>query len=197
MVVGRIQFEWERRIPPGGRLSFGLFFRPILPRLRRVWSVASHWPLRHPLSEVAQAALQKIETDVTPPDTVLPALADEIVGDRDEFFGFLSPPASADRFLTDLHAAGEPDQVLWKKMTRGTAGSKAFKQSQEAYEQHVREHGTSYDRFLAAYPVEFAFMTNDTVWWFAARDDTVLVELQRYAAQAPGMTCEATVGFGF
>src|SRR5688572_5338122 len=97
-------------------MTFAFFFEPILPRLRRCFWVSDHWPFTFPLSEEAEAALKQIEGGVTPPGVVLPCLADQIVGDRDQFFGFLDPPASVEEFRQEYHAARGRDNEEWEQL---------------------------------------------------------------------------------
>jgi len=186
-----IQFNWQRF--PEQRLSFGFFFRPILWRLKPCYWVCSHWPLAFPISDDARIALQMIEHGVTPPDTVLPDLADQIFGDRDEFFGMLSHPTSAQEFESRLRDAGAQDTREQEAILLGRWSDRA---AIAKYEQHVARNGTHMHRFFDAYPVEFAFCTNDTVWWIAARESSSIDELHAYAASVKGMSCRNSVAFG-
>src|SRR4051794_17285496 len=114
MVFGKMQFNWEKHRPPAGRLSFGLFFRPILWRLKPVWWLCHYWPLSFPITdENLKAALDLTEPPITAPDTILPDHADQIIGYRDEFYGFpLRPEPEA--FERGLAAARADDNKAAK-----------------------------------------------------------------------------------
>lgn len=184
-------FDFERHKPPQ-RLTFAFYFRPILPRLRPLYWLCGHWPL----DPRAQGVLPLINADITPPNTILPDLADQIIGDRDDFYGVLSPPDRADDFYAALAAANTRDNREWDAIRRGTITSPEFLRSQLRYDAHVRAHGSHRDRFLDAWPVELAFITNDTAWSIFARDDAVIDELSRYARTIRGMTWHLTPAFG-
>ena len=192
--TGRIQFDFENHRPPE-RMSFGFFFKPILERLRPCWWVCGYWPLAWPSSEDARVALEMIEADITPPDTVLPDCAYEIIGDRDQFYGFLDRPASATAFEEAHHAAARRDEAEWDRLF----GPMTIENSARHHDQvvrHIARHGSHASRFFDEYPVEFAFLTNDSVWWIATREGGVIDDLTAYAARVPGMSFRKTSGFG-
>jgi hypothetical protein len=192
--TGSIQFDWETHRPPE-RMSFGFFFKPILERLGPCWWVCGYWPMTWPMSEDAQAAVAMIEDDLTPPDTVLPDCAFEIIGDRDQFYGLLERPASAADVENGYRSAARCDDQEWDQLF----GRMTIENSARHYEQvvrHVGRHGSHTSRFLDAYPVEFAFLTNDSVWWIATRQGDAIDELASYAARVPGMSFRKTAAFG-
>jgi hypothetical protein len=188
--TARIAFDWEKRWPPE-RMSFGFFFKPILPRLRPCWWVCGYWPLAFPASDHAKLALEMIEDDVTPPDTVLPECAFEIIGDRNQFYGLLDRPWSASVFEDDYRAATRRDQADWDRLFGPLTVDNAARHMEQLI-QHAARHGCHTSRFLDEYPVEFAFMTNDTVWWMATRQPEALDELTSYAAHIPGLSFRRT-----
>jgi hypothetical protein len=195
MVFARMQFDWQKFKPPATGMTFAFFFKPILPRLAPCYWVADYWPLRTTAPGVADA-LNALHDDITPPRVILPKFADELVGDRDQFFGFLKPPVTANAFDLGLHAAGARDEDEWRSFVRGPIGSKEFEQGQRRYLRHLAEHGSHRDRYLEEAGVQFAFMTNDTVWWIAARDPEVLPALQSYARGGRGIVFQQSVSFG-
>ena len=134
---------------------------------------------------------------LTPPDTVLPKLARQIIGDRDEFVGLPQSPASARAFNDGLWHARQADRKAWEDLgIRVPLGRKALKRFDA---QHLRkgEAGASHtDRYLDATGVEFAFLTNDTVWWVAARAPDALEALAEYAKRTPGMTFQRAARWG-
>ena len=178
-------------------MSFGFFFKPILERLRPCWWVSGggYWPLAFPPSADAQVALEMVEDGVTPPDTLLPDCAGEIIGDRDEFFGMLERPSSADAFADAYRAAARRDQNDWDAALGPMTIDNAARHH-ERLVRHVTQHGSHVSRLFDEYPVEFAFLTNDAVWWIGARDGAAVADLAAYASRVPGMSFWKTSAFG-
>jgi hypothetical protein len=196
MRFGRIQFDWVNRQPPEP-MTFRFFFDPILTRLARYSWLCDHWPLGWPLTPAAEQVLAQVQLPLTPPDTVLPRLARQIIGDRNEFYGVAEPPSDVEEFYRGLYRAHEADTAEWMRYAGGLpVATEAFEQGQQEYLRHVSALGTREDRFLAEAGVDFAFRTNDTVWWVAARDRTALDELASYARRVVGLTFAETVSFG-
>jgi hypothetical protein len=195
MVSARVQFDWSagRPVKP---MTFGFFFRPILPRLRPHYWICDDWPLRWPCSADATCALEFMEDGITPPDTVLPEFADEIAGDRDTFYAVSFRPTSAADFYAARDAAGRRDRADWSEFVLPPIDSPSSRQGQKRFVEHVARCGTHVGRFMEEYPVDYAFMTNDGVWWFATREAKALDELRTYARRVPGMSLELTPAFG-
>ena len=192
--TARIYFDFETHRPPE-RMSFGFFFKPILERLRPCWWVCGCWPLGFPISEDARVALEMIEDDITPPDTVLPDCAFEIIGDRDEFYGFVDRPASARAFEQAHRAAAGRDHAEWDRLFGRLTIENSARYSDQVV-RHIARHGSHTSRFFDEYPVEFAFLMNDSVWWIATRQAAAIDELTAYAPRVPGMSFSKTAGFG-
>ena len=137
-----------------------------------------------------------IEDDITPPDTVLPDCAYEIIGDREAFYGLPDRPASASAFEEAYRAAAGRDHTEWDRLF----GPMTIENSARHYDQvvrHIARHGSHASRFFDEYPVEFAFLTNDGVWWMATRQGEVIDELNAYASRVLGMSFRKTAGSGF
>ena len=190
-----MQFDWEHRRPPE-RLTFGFYFDPILPRLRECYWLCEYWPLAWPTTPEAEQVLASIELPLTPPDTVLPKLARQIVGDRDQFFGLRRPPDSPKAFYERLQDAGAADIKVWEQFAGGASiATKAFERAQQRYLSHIRANGTHTDRFLDPAGVDYAFVTNDSVWWYACRNPAASEALKAYAARVPGLTFSDALAF--
>ena len=192
----RIQFDFRAGRPPE-RLSFGYFFKPILERLRPCWWVGGggYWPLAYPPSADAQVAVEMVEDGITPPDTLLPDCAREIIGDRDQFYGLLDRPASAAAFEEAYFSAARRDQAEWDRALGPMTIDNAARHHEQLV-RHVARHGSHVSRFFDEYPVEFAFLTNDGVWWIATRQPDSVDELTAYASRVPGLSFSKTAAFG-
>ena len=149
------------------------------------------------MSSEAEAALPAADSGLTPPDTVLPKLAREILGDRTEFFGLLRPPDSAGAFKDGLSQARHADYKAWQEMGAAPPiGRKALKRFEAQYAHKAKAEATHTDRYLDNTGVEFAFLTNDTVWWVAARAPDALDALADHAHRTPGMSFQKTMAWG-
>ncbi len=190
----KIQFAWDQYRPPQ-RLSVGFFFKPVLTRFRPLYWTTGHWPLVHPVSEAAKLVLATIENQITPPDTILPKFADQIVGDRDEFFGFLSPPESIPRFNSERFAAAQRDEKDWEQRFGKLSAANVTRYHAQVVK-YIQKNGSQIDRFFDAFPVEFALMTNDSAWWISTRQSSAIDELKTYASSIKGMRFRESVCFG-
>jgi hypothetical protein len=147
-----------------------------------------------PLTTEAEAALDFVLNGIAPPDTILPNLADQLSGDRNEFYGVPTAPMSSKEFRERHREAASQDDRDWTRDLGPFPGADP-KHYHERVARFIRKHGSHRSRFFDACPVEFAFMTNDTVWWIATRQPDALTELEAHAKAVNGMSFSNCIGF--
>lgn len=198
MFHARVQFDLSADRAPEP-LSFGFFFRPILPLLSECYWICDFWDFSFPYPEGAHASIHQID-GITQPNSVLPRFADQLFFDRQSLYGFSHSPISPFELQNQLTHASQDDEIAFQKLRQQNQRKPGSQEDYEKWFADIREfvtqNGTNLERVLENCGVEIALMTNDGVWWISSRKIEAVSSLAEYANLIPGMSFRETAAFG-